>query len=507
METPSRTQAGKYEARPSGMGPRGSADGGIQGPMKRPAGDQEGHQLAAEHAAREAAEQAARRMEFVARASAELSSSLDYQTTLRTVAHLAVPEIADWCAVDLIEGDELRRLAVAHTDPEKVAAAAQLQERYPSDRNATRGVHSVLRSGVAEMIVDIPDEMLVAAAVDEEHLRIIRKLGLRSYICAPLVARGRTLGALTVVHAESGRRYGPDMLLVVEDLARRAGMAIDNARLVLELENAHERVQEQAAELEIQAEELQRQNDLLELHTRQLQAALNVRGEFIATVSHELRTPLNAIMGYTQLIEMGVSGDVNDGVLGHVRRIGLSARQLLQLIDQILTFSALDAGHEVPRPEVVRIGDLLDEVRAIIEPIATAGGLSFTAEAEGAPDSVRADPGKLRQILLNLLGNAVKFTSSGSVTLSVRPEGANVLFEVADTGMGIPLEEQHRLFEPYWQSEEARSRRVGGAGLGLSISHQFARLMGGRLDVSSTPGQGSVFALRLPVDVASSETA
>ena len=472
--------------------------GTAQDVTERVATERKAQRLAAEHAALEAAQVAERRMEFLARASAELASSLDYQQTLRTIAQLAVPEIADWCAVDLIEGGELRRLAVAHIDPAKVAYAAELQERYPQDPDAPQGVHNVIRTGQAEMMEEIPDALLVAAAVDEEHLRIIRELGLRSYISAPLSARGRTFGALSLIFAESGRRYGPEMLRLAEDLARRAGTAIDNARLVHDLEDAHERVQEQAAELEIQAEEVQRQNDLLESHTRQLEVALSARSDFMATVSHELRTPLNAIMGYTQLIELGVSGDVNEAVLSHVNRIGLSARHLLQLIDDILTFSALDAGREVPRAEELRIGDMLDEVRAIIEPIAARGGLEFSIETAGAPASIHTDGRKLRQILLNLLGNAVKFTSRGRVGLAVRREGAWLDFEVADTGMGIPPEEQHRLFEPYWQSEETRAKRVGGAGLGLSISQQFAQLMGGELLVRSTPGQGSVFTLRLP---------
>jgi signal transduction histidine kinase len=291
------------------------------------------------------------------------------------------------------------------------------------------------------------------------------------------------------------------MLVLVEDLARRAGMAIDNARLVRELEQAHERVQEQAAELEIQAEELQTQNEELESSSQQLVAALRTRTEFMATVSHELRTPLNAIMGYTQLIEMGVSGEVPEPVLGHVRRIGLSARHLLQLIDDILTFSALESKRDRVVAETVALAELLDDVRGIIQPIASRAGLELGIRAADAPDSLVTDPRKLRQILLNLLGNAVKFTSQGSITLDVSMDGSSVIFEVADSGMGIPPEEQSRLFEPYWQSTEARSKQIGGAGLGLSISQRLAQLMGGSLSASSTPGRGSVFTLRLPIEL------
>ena len=460
--------------------------------------DQQLHRLAAEKSARLAAQEAEARMTFLAGASAELGSSLDYETTLRTIARLAVPAIADWCAVDLLEHGELRRLAVEHIDPARVAFVAEIQERYPPDPDAPQGVHQVIRTGRSEMMEEIPGELLVAAAVDEEHLRIIRELDLRSYICVPLAARGTTFGALTLVYAESGRRYGREMLVMAEDLARRAGTAVDNARLVRDLEHARASLEEQATEMEIQAEEVEVQNEELENQSHELIAALKTRSDFMATVSHELRTPLNAIMGYTQLLEMGITAVVPEPALAHVRRIGLSARHLLQLIDDILTFSALEANRQTIEPAPVSIPELLDEVSAIIEPIAERNGLDFEIRRENAPDVIETDPRKVRQILLNLLGNAVKFTTEGSVALVIRADRDSVVFEVTDTGMGIPVDEQHQLFEPYWQSNEARNLRIGGAGLGLTISHRFARLLGGDLDVRSTSGVGSTFTLRLP---------
>ena len=455
--------------------------------------------LEQERAARLAAEGAERRMAFLARASAELASSLDYQTTLRTVARLAVPEVADWCAIDLLEGGTLRRLAVEHVDPDKVQFVSDLQERYPPDRDAPRGAYQVARTGKAEWLEEIPESLLVDAAVDEEHLELIRQLGLRSYVSAPLAARGEILGVITLVHAESDRRFGPDALLLAEDLARRAGVAIDNARLVTELEQARAGLEEQASELEIQAEELETQNEELELRSQELAVALQARSDFMATVSHELRTPLNAIMGYAQLLEMGLAATLPDAALGYVRRIGLSARHLLQLIDDILTFSSIEADRQVAEFHDLDIAELLDEVSAIIEPIAERDGLTFATRADDAPPSFRTDPRKLRQILLNLLGNAVKFTEEGSIELIVRPHGDDILFEVHDTGMGIPPEEQERLFEPYWQGAEVRTLSIGGAGLGLTISRRFARLMGGDLLAQSSPGKGSVFTLRLPL--------
>src|SRR5215212_7729436 len=169
---------------------------------------------------------------FLVEVGATLSSSLDYRTTLANVARLAVPHLADWCAVDIVEEDgSLERLAVEHEDPQKVQLAHELNERYPPDPEAPQGVLRVVRSGQPEFYPDITDEMIVAAARDAEHLRLIREIGFVSLIFVPLVARGRTLGVITLVSAESGRRYGRADLELAEELARHAALAVDNARL------------------------------------------------------------------------------------------------------------------------------------------------------------------------------------------------------------------------------------------------------------------------------------
>jgi GAF domain-containing protein len=177
------------------------------------------------------AEVRARYLSFLADVSAELVRSLDYRATLAAVADLTVPGLADWCAVDIVERDTLSTLAVAHVDPAKVAWAWALQRRYPSDRDASTGASNVVRTGVSELYEEITDEMLVAGARDEEHLRLTRELHLRSAMVVPLTVRDRTLGAITLIRAETGRAYGPADLLVAEDLGRRAAFAIDNAQL------------------------------------------------------------------------------------------------------------------------------------------------------------------------------------------------------------------------------------------------------------------------------------
>jgi PAS domain S-box-containing protein len=196
---------------------------------------------------------------FLAEASDVLSSSLDYRETLSSVARLAVPTLADWCAVDVLEEDgSVERLAVEHPDPGKVTLAYKLQERYPPDLDAPGDLHEVLRTGEPEMMAEIPDELLEAAAVDAEHLEILRELGLRSYIVVPMVARGRTLGAISLIAAESGRRYGETDLALAQELARRAALAVDNSRL-------YEEAQSEIAERRWAQKELRGSRDQLEI--------------------------------------------------------------------------------------------------------------------------------------------------------------------------------------------------------------------------------------------------
>ena len=229
------------------------------------------------------------------------------------------------------------------------------------------------------------------------------------------------------------------------------------------------------------------------------EAASQAKSDFMATISHELRTPLNAILGYTDLLSMGIPEAIGDRAREQVGRVGSSARHLQQLIDELLTFTRIQAGREEVEPARVELAGVVDEVRAVIEPLAAQKSLRFVVDTGGAPESVETDPRKLRQILLNLLGNAVKFTHEGEVRLSVSPDGDGLAFAVRDTGIGISPEHVEQLFEPFWQADQSRTRAWGGTGLGLAISRRLAGLLGGEVTVESEPGRGSTFTLRLPL--------
>jgi PAS domain S-box-containing protein len=457
-------------------------------------------QLTAEQAARAAAEAGERRVSFLAKASAELASSLDPAVTLRTVALMAVPAIADFAAVDLVDdAGAVRRLAVEHADPARAALLQELERRYPPSPDDPYGVRNVMRSGASIFLPHVSEELLEAAAQDAEHGRLIRRLGLRSYICVPLIGREGLIGAITLAYAESGRDYSTHDLLMAEDLGRRAAIAMENAALVTKLHAAHERLQQQAQELEAQAQELAGRNAELEEQARELARLDRTRRDFMATISHELRTPLNAIIGYADLLVEGVPVAVPESARKHAARIRLGADHLLRLIEEILTFSSLEAGRQRAIIEELDTRRLIDELQAVIEPLAEQRGLAFRIDTGAAPATLHTDPNRLRQILLNLLANAVKFTDDGHIELVVAQTGDSVVFHVRDTGIGIRAEEQRFLFEPFWQADQTHTRRMQGAGLGLAIADRLTALLGGAITVTSTLGEGTEFRLQLPV--------
>jgi signal transduction histidine kinase len=234
---------------------------------------------------------------------------------------------------------------------------------------------------------------------------------------------------------------------------------------------------------------------------QQAQEASRTKSEFLAVMSHELRTPLNAIIGYTDLLELGISGAVSEPQREHLDRIKASSQHLLELVNDILTFSRLEAGREEVHPEPVDYVDLVREVAALAEPLADRKHLSLRVEAPEHPCPGETDARKVRQILLNLLSNATKFTDQGGVRLEAEESEDRIIFRVRDTGIGIPRERLAQIWEPFWQVEQSQTRTADGTGLGLSVVRRLTNLLGGRVDVASTPGEGSAFTVSLPLRV------
>ena len=418
--------------------------------------------------ARRRAEEATR---YLTRTTELLNATLDYQTRLANLAQLIVPELADWCAVHLARPDgKPQQVAVAHVDGAKVKWAFELQRRYPPPSDAPTGVPNVLRTGQPELYSEITDDALAATAVDDEHLRLTRELGLFSAMIVPLPIRGRTIGALTLISAESRRRYDDGDLSLAMELGRRAAISVDNARQHEEALAARQSAEEANA----------------------------AKSRFLAAMSHELRTPLNAIAGYAELLDVGIHGTLNDAQRQAIQRIQRSQHHLLSLINDILNFARLEAGRVEYRLADVPMRELLAELESFVAPQLAQRGVAFDCDRDSEL-TVRADREKVLQILLNLLSNAIKFTNAGGeVRVRCGSTERTVSIAVDDTGIGIPADRLDAIFEPFVQVHRTLAEPTEGTGLGLAISRDLARGMEGDLTVESAPGKGSSFTLTLP---------
>jgi signal transduction histidine kinase len=229
------------------------------------------------------------------------------------------------------------------------------------------------------------------------------------------------------------------------------------------------------------------------------ESANGAKSDFLAVMSHELRTPLSAIMGYQELLADGISGPINEQQSQQLGRIKASARHLLSLIDEILTFTRIDAGREEVSLERASLETILEPAAELVEPLARARGLHIEVMLPPHQVVVETDPMKVRQMIVNLLGNAVKFTDRGRIILSGDQHGDQLVITVEDTGIGISQDHFERIFEPFWQVEQKATRRAGGTGLGLTVTRRLALLLGGDVTVKSNPGEGATFTICLPI--------
>jgi signal transduction histidine kinase len=429
---------------------------------------------------------------FLAEASRLLAASLDYETTLATVARLAVPHLGAWCIVDVVEPDgSARRLSIVHPDPAKQPLVRELRAGWPPERDDPLGAPAVMRTRRAEVIPLVDGELLARVARDEENLRLLEELGIGSLMVVPLVARDQVLGAITFVGPSGGSGFSARDLELAEDLAARAALAVDNARLY------------SAAAESRAAAEAARGAAL---------AAERAKGQFLAVTSHELRTPLNAIIGYTQLMELGIDGPVTDAQRAKLERIRASGKHLVGLVNEILDMARVEAGRMTVRREPGDVAEAVEAARTLVHPQILESGHTLENRCAGAGSAgYVGDADRVRQILVNLLMNACKFTPRGgrivvSCGVSATPDPRATLagagpwthVDVADTGPGIPPEKVEAIFEAFVQGEtEAFTRTQGGSGLGLAISRRLARLMGGDLTLDSPPGEGARFTLWL----------
>ena len=407
-----------------------------------------------ERAARAAAEAAKDRSAFLAEAGALLSASLDYEQTLARLGDLCVKSLADWCVIDLLEGRELHRLAGACTDPAKQPLLDMLCERHPARWDSPHASARSLRAGKPILLSEIAGDLLRSHCEDDDHFDLVQALGTRSIVVVPLLARGQTLGILSLVSGALGRYRRTDLELA-QEVAHLAGMAIDNARLY-----------------------------------REVQRADKSKSEFIAVLSHELRNPLAPIRTSLQLLRRCPPGSpVATHALEIVER---QTNHLTRLVNDLLDITRISHGRiELQRTRV----DLREVIRSTCNDLGSlfeGGALELRLEPMPDPVWLDADATRLVQVLGNLLQNAAKFTpAGGSVIVRVTTVNGRAELSVRDTGVGIAADLMKRMFEPFAQAAQNLARVQGGLGLGLALAKSLVELHGGSIQARSEgPGEG-----------------
>lgn len=412
----------------------------------------------------------AERQRFAARAGDLLASSLEYEATLEHVLALAVPDLADWCAVDLVgEDGSARRLALVSADDRRRTAPWAVAPLSVPTIPAPI-VTEVVRTGQAQWRADSPVAVLAALGGDAAQRDQWRALGGQAVLCAPLLVRGRILGALTLVAAAGGRRYGPAEAELAEDLASRAALAIDHALLYREAQEA----------------------------TARAEAAVSARDEFLAVAAHELRAPLTPLSGYTQLARAQLAAPAALDPVRLRRNLDVVQRQadrLRRLVQQLLDVTRLGADGLQVEPVPTDLVRLAAEAVEAFRP--GAGGIALTLQAPAAAWAT-VDPLRYEQVLANLLTNAAKYGPMGSaIEVTVEgPAAGKIHVAVRDHGPGIPAEQRARIFERSYRATPAEG--VPGMGLGLYVSRQIAEAHGGTLEVVAPVDGGSCFVLTLP---------
>ena len=514
-------------------------------------------------------------LRFLAKANELLVASLDWERTLAGIAELAVPALAGYLVIDLLDDeDELHWVVAVHADPEKTELVRELRGQYPPTVS-THPIQVVLRTGKPLLLPDLQAEA-EAMSHDAKHARAIRRIANTSGLVAPLIARGRTLGTISLGTIEGQPRFDESDLAMGMELARRISLALDNARLFSEAqERAHaaealeyvddgvilvdeagivrlwnptaaislrrpavEAVGRPIAELlgdwqslqsripvasEPQAGGASRQQTLpveVQGEERWLsisavrfpagtvyafrdvtdeRAVEQMKTDFVSTVSHELRTPLAAIYGAAMTLrrrDVAVEEAQRDRLL---EVVSSEADRLARIVNDILWASRLESGRMSIAIERCDAAAIAVEVVDVLRSRAPEGIEVAVRKARGLPQ-VAADPDKLRQILTNLIDNAIKYSPDGGrVEVELGRSGGRVRFRVTDEGLGIPPAEQDRIFEKFFRLDPNLTRGVGGTGLGLYISRELVTRMNGRIWVDSDGRTGSSFVLELPI--------
>jgi PAS domain S-box-containing protein len=407
---------------------------------------------------------AERTAKFLAAAGEILGRSLDVEETLRGISALVVPQFADWCFIDLVEAyGGFRRIAVAHPPgAANVETARSLQRTY-APKNTLYGVSRTFARKPTSLMNEVSDDVLRAVSRDDQHLDALRRLGIRCFVSVPMTSRGATFGIITFLGTDVRARFEPADVALAEELARRAALAVDNARLYATAQEAN-----------------------------------RAKDEFLANLSHELRTPMTAILGWAHLLQLG--GLEPEQVSLGLDTIRQSGEAQAKLIDDLLDVSRIVSGKLHLNPTSVRLADIARGAVAAIRPAAEAKRQRLEVDIGPGDALVLGDAPRLQQVFWNLLSNAVKFTPpAGTVRVRLAEHDvAEVVLTVQDTGEGIAPEFVPHIFERFRQAATAIRGRTG-LGLGLAIAKELVEMHGGSISATSGGrGAGSTFSVTLP---------
>ncbi len=416
-----------------------------------------------EREARRTAEAAERRASFLADATEAMDASLDYATTLQNLADLAVPRIADVCFIDILEHGVARRVASAASTPALSDTARQLHA-FPRQSEEPYLTRESIVSGRAVLVREATRRSLERVTQHPDHLRFLLELHPRSYITVPLLARGRTLGAIALIATAESPTYTQVDLSLAEELGRRAALAVDNSRLY-----------------------------------GMAQDATRAREEILGIVSHDLRNPLSAIMMCASALDEGMAG-ASDSLRFMVTAIADSASWMNRLIQDLLDMASIESGRLSLERHPVAADQILARLEMTFAPAAKEAGIVLVIGAQPSIPVVLGDDERILQVLANLVANSLKFTPAGGevrvLADSVAGDPTRVAFTVSDTGCGIPPEHLPHVFDRFWQARRGASQR--GTGLGLAISRGIVEAHGGTTTVESEVGRGTTFRFELP---------
>jgi len=402
---------------------------------------------------------------FLAEAGTVLASSLDYETTLRSVARLAVDRLADWCVIDMIETTgAVKRLELAVADPALEPFAAELA-RYPLDRKRPHLTFNALTTGRSELVREVAPDRVDRIAQDERHRALLERLGIASYMAVPLSARGRTLGAIAFITGRRDRPYDEQQLAIAEELARRAALAVENARLY-----------------------------------RDARAAVRAREEVLDIVAHDLGNALAAMLMATGMLDEAIEGTRAAHGLEAIRR---SAEQMEALRRDLLEVRAIEREGLALERSPVRIASLLDDLAGDAATHAASRSIRIRVDADASIPPVRLDASRVRQAVMKLLGRAIRVTPlHGEVVLRAVAADGEVRIGVSDAGPAIAAEDLPRVFDRSWQTQRVERR---GVTLGMAIARMIAEAHGGRAWAESGKGRGTTFWIALPGDGSDTE--